>query len=606
MSAKELKETLKQVIFVLQFVLLFSVILPPLLKTAMFDIFFPLFQTGLLFLALLLGNFTFSLEREQRGLEYLLSLPYTRMQLLGYKFIPRLGAVVLLYFVHLIIYNLGGSNSAALSIFGFTLLYTALFLIAFSLSAVSDNFVLSSAVSALFLFISMYLLMLVFKSAWLLKGVPLFPDLYLFGSLFSGSTDFYKPFFIWSVSLIMLAAFIAAFVRAFKSFDIRPARTFNKKYFQHLLVWLPAGFILAIIFVYFGTGINIWTNYYLTEQNILLEKKEQQIYLHTKDHTYQIEHNLRLWPAIEIDNTLITIRDDTIWNQKPKFVISRLDLKSAHIESLYEASYKKSIGWPHLTHFENQVHFFEKGKSATEIELVFLDLNSSSTRRFSINLPAEKHHSPRLIGTDKIAGARFWLVSLRHKQTHAVLQVWEDGQCENLALSRSHIQPSYINRMLLIYTEKGVQFSRITQTGLSQITELPGIYPAFSSIRKELTNIPLTELYGRQGEEIIRLDLESFQVEGLGSYNGWLRKHYPNTNYFVQLDREKDIQKIYSLQDGKMNYLMELILRDPKKYSSADDSVYIFRTGIVTRSKGKVRVFSLPDLQELKFKGLSP
>jgi len=605
MLAKEFKETLKQAIFLLQLILIMPVILLPLLKISFFDIFFPIFQIGLLFFSLLMGNFMFSLDREQRGMEYLLSLPYSRMQLLGYKFCPRMGAVVFFYLIHLLIYNWGGNNAAALPLFGFTLLYTSLFLIAFSFSTVSENFVLSSAVSALFLFIYMFLLMLVFKSVWLLKSIPLFPDLYLFGFLFSGSTYIYKPFFVWSVSLIMLAAFSAAFVRAFKSFDIRPARIYNKKLFIKLLVWLPVGFILSVLIVYLGTKINFHINYHLTQQNILLEKQWRYIDIYSKDKNTRLETNLRLWPLIEKDNIIISGLETDFWDQDNKYLLCKLEPGKGKIEPIYETTYKK-MGFPYFVTFENEVIFFEKGKKPTEYELVFLDIGSTKTERLSIQLPEERSHSPRLIGTDKIAGLRFWLVALRIRQTHTVFQVWETGLIENLGESLSHRSPLFINRMLFTYAEKNINISRFSPDGLEPISELPGNNLSFYLSRQDLANYPLTELYGRQDQKIIRLDLKSLKLEELGRFSGRIRNFYPGKNYFLELRAEEEIQKIYALENGQMHFLMEHPFRDPKKTSVKADSVFIFKTGIVTRSKGRTKVFSLPDLKELKFKGLSP
>jgi len=160
--------------------------------------------------------------------------------------------------------------------------------------------------------------------------------------------------------------------------------------------------------------------------------------------------------------------------------------------------------------------------------------------------------------------------------------------------------------MLFTYAEKNINISRFSPDGLEPISELPGNNLSFYLSRQDLANYPLTELYGRQDQKIIRLDLKSLKLEELGRFSGRIRNFYPGKNYFLELRAEEEIQKIYALENGQMHFLMEHPFRDPKKTSVKADSVFIFKTGIVTRSKGRTKVFSLPDLKELKFKGLSP
>jgi CDP-diglyceride synthetase len=51
----------------------------------------------LLMFSLFLGLSPFALDSNQKGMEYLLTLPYSRRQLLLIKLLPRLAAVVLFY-----------------------------------------------------------------------------------------------------------------------------------------------------------------------------------------------------------------------------------------------------------------------------------------------------------------------------------------------------------------------------------------------------------------------------------------------------------------------------------------------------------------------------
>ena len=125
MLKKEITDVLKQTFYFLVAVLILPGIL---IVTAMvrdvsyFQIFFPLFQFGLLFWALFMGISLFSTERGQRGMEYLLSLPYSRLRLIGLKILPRATVVLALYSVCWLLYTQGGEKSAAIHSFSFTLL----------------------------------------------------------------------------------------------------------------------------------------------------------------------------------------------------------------------------------------------------------------------------------------------------------------------------------------------------------------------------------------------------------------------------------------------------------------------------------------------------
>ena len=95
MLKKEISETLKQSVFFIAAALLIPGICLIFINQTYLEIFFPCFQFGLFFWALLMGNFIFSLDRGQRGIEYLLSLPFSRLQIIGMKVLPRISALII-------------------------------------------------------------------------------------------------------------------------------------------------------------------------------------------------------------------------------------------------------------------------------------------------------------------------------------------------------------------------------------------------------------------------------------------------------------------------------------------------------------------------------
>jgi hypothetical protein len=154
MLKKEISDVFKQTIIFT----VFSLTLPALLiitttsfKVSYFSVFLPMFQFGLLFGAFFMGASLFSIERGQRGMEYLLSLPYSRYQVVGIKILPRLASVLLFYVVFTILYTSGGEDLVALSFFSFTFIYFSLYLISLALSASSENFLVLFVISRIYL-----------------------------------------------------------------------------------------------------------------------------------------------------------------------------------------------------------------------------------------------------------------------------------------------------------------------------------------------------------------------------------------------------------------------------------------------------------------------
>jgi ABC-type transport system involved in multi-copper enzyme maturation permease subunit len=173
MLKKEIISVLRQTFYFLVVVLALPEIL--LVTTIVrdqsyFQLFFPILQSGLLFWALFMGISLFSSEHGQRGMEYLLSLPYSRLHLIALKILPIAVVVLALYFVCFLLYAKGGGNAAALPHFSFTILYFALFCIALSYSASSDNFLVLFVFAVFTLFAYLGILSGIFWTTLQLKG----------------------------------------------------------------------------------------------------------------------------------------------------------------------------------------------------------------------------------------------------------------------------------------------------------------------------------------------------------------------------------------------------------------------------------------------------
>ncbi|MBN2245373.1 MAG: hypothetical protein JW755_05975, partial [Candidatus Aminicenantes bacterium] len=224
MLKKEFKDVLKQsLFFIITIVATPAFLLLAKIITGMsfMSLFFPVFQFGLLFFGLFLGVSLFSLERGQRGMEYLLSLPFSRLKLLGLKVLPRLCAVIFFYVVHWLINQNGGSDYAALSVLSFSIQYFFLFLIAFSLSAASDNFIVLTISAGFIMFILLSLFYFIYHFVIMLKyGSDL--GAFSFGDLFIAEADLNILPQLLITAVVLVLPFIITHILCFRKFDIRP------------------------------------------------------------------------------------------------------------------------------------------------------------------------------------------------------------------------------------------------------------------------------------------------------------------------------------------------------------------------------------------------
>ena len=188
-----------------------------------------------LMFSMFLGLTPFAMDSKQKGMEYLLTLPYSRRRLLLIKLLPRLAAVVLFYLAFALLYSVTGNDAFGGGFTLFSLAYFALFLISFSLSLVHENFIVQSIWAGIALCGYLVLCLFIFALGFAWKfGLPSsrlgsrpWQDLaYDLPSLLSAIAVF----------LLMAAPFIVSFFLAFKKFDLKPIRAFNRR---QLLIFVP-------------------------------------------------------------------------------------------------------------------------------------------------------------------------------------------------------------------------------------------------------------------------------------------------------------------------------------------------------------------------------
>jgi len=614
MLKKEIINVLKQTFYFL----LAALAMPGILivtsivgDQSFFPVFFPLFQFSLLFYALFMGISLFSTEHGQRGMEYLLSLPYSRLRLIGQKILPRAFVVLALYFACMLLYAQGGENAAAIHSFSFTILYFALFCISLSLSASSDNFLVLFVFSLLSLMAFLCLLFGVFWATLQAKGYIFYE--FEIRPFFADGVDRYLMNLIIPVTLGILLPLLVSLFLVFRKFDMRPAKTYNKRFFKVLVPVFILGLIGSFVFAHQTLEIG-YTNYFLTQDLHVVEANAYSgIKIYAGQRAYRVNIGVDyFWPFWDED-TFIYFRDGKR--------VGRLNTLEHTTEILYEAPRGKWIDWRNWG-YDRTMAFLERKRDYSDTQLVLLEIASCNVKKIPFNGEALKEYSNWMIfGADKVEGQRFWLI-YSHKgilEERPIYQLWEDGRIDSIGASQKW--PCYINRTLLSYAASEIILSKHEEGKFEVFKNISnkedfhfGWYVHF---QKKVTNSPVKEVYGRKiyrpsddqdkgrsyYTKYARLDLENFTIEELDDWKGYLNLYSADTDsyYALEMDDAAREAKLYQVQGGMLKHLKTFKDVDP---TYGLNGLQMTGSGILVKKGNKIKVYALPDLKEVKFKKL--
>ena len=614
MLKKEISDVLKQTViftvylFALPAFLVFTNIMVPEYKPY-FTVFFPIFQFSLLFGAFFMGATLFSVERGQRGMEYLLSLPYSRYQVVGFKILPRLAAVLLFYAVFVILYTSGGEDLVALPFFAFTFLYFSLYLISLALSASSENFLVLFVSSLFSLFIYLNILPSIFWLAVWAKGAPFrLIDLTLF---FTAQWDPEITVLAYFSAFVLLLPLLISFGLSIKKLDIRPAKVYNKRFFRLLAPTFLGGFILSFLFANWSiiTGYSYY--YYLTKDHKLIESTRfSGVKIYDGKKVHKIKDDIHLWWPIYEENEYVY---DRYYDK-----IIRMNMSDYTLEVLYEAPpgrYIRGTTWKYEQTFAfEEINYGYRKTRRLEKKLVLFDEPSRSTIKLPLDkAPLNDYYIHNIFGADRIDGQRFWLLMTRRSQEERhIYRLWEDGKIEHVGMSVKW--PFYINDMLLTYSEDEVIINREKEGKYVPVQRIPNPegyrFGLDYYYRMKLNDIPVKELFGRRtaspedpekGPSYARLDLENFKIEKIGNTKGWMDYHDPDNLYFIESAPLEEEVRIYKYEDGQVRLFKTFKGFDNRE---TKNRLFTFKSGIVLRRGKKVKVYAFPDLREIKFKKL--
>ncbi len=607
MLRKEWHDLFRQSLFFMAAIVLFPwfIVMARIAPGASYgDVFFPVCQFGLFFWAFFMGATFLMPERFQRSEIYLLSLPYSRYRLLFIKALPRIVGALFFFALYIFASLSWGENMAAISFISFALIYLSLFVIALSFSLSSENFLVLFFFSLFGLMAFLGFLFLVVRIVLTIKDYYLAElEVYTF---FNGELDEILLKLLPWVALILLVPLVVSFVVAFKKWDARPVLVHNRRYFKVLVPLCVVSLSVAVFFLNqtLNTGFRI---FYLTRDHKLVENHE---YSGLKIYDGQKVHKIRgldvyFWGFAEGDGAVFcqTLRG-----------IARIYLLDYSQTLVYECAPGREIDGG-FRYFDGTLAFFTEKRTGKDRRFELLDLSSGNLR--TVNWDHEyfsRYVIPWLFAADSEGGERFWLFRLRDEdRKQHVYRVWEDGQYEHVA--ESTYFPLYLNRMLLTYTKGEINFLKIENGRYQIVKTIPnpeGFHFGGGWVQELDQNlVTVSEIYGnlsirRQDQRpeyrVARLDLEDFSIQVLENTQTWATQFGPGEHYMIERpDRDSQELNIYSLKRGELTFLKTLARIDRQKHKY---NLETFETGLIIEKGRRVLVYSVPALEELRFKKL--
>lgn len=586
-----------------------------------------IFGVWLLMFSMFLGLSPFAMDSKQRGLEYLLVLPYSRRRLLLIKFLPRLAAVVFFYIVFAILYGLLGDNAFAGGFTIFSLVYFSLFLISFSLSLAHENFIVQSLWAGIALcgYVAICLFICARGFAWKF-GLPiswtapgLWRDL---------AYDLPGLFTAIAVFLLMALPFVISVFLAFEKFDLKPARAFNRRQFKSFVPLLLLAFALSLGITWLAQHHSpAWAPDYfiLGQQRLLRTDFPGRLTLFSAAGRLRVKTERPIdWgrPLLEQGERLymsgLDFEDGSWiigclnWADRSWKIVHRISKPSVvangHLGIRYDgANFVYLLSQPNLA--SSPRDHVEPAAAPLAMRLVRVDPASGRSRALGFQAPAAgRNNEPWLVGSDERDGRRFWLVALRG---HNVIRLWADGRCDELGLAEGI--PVYAGGHLLAVRSGSLAVTSLLESGNETVREIPGRFrlgnPYFFSQRGG----QMSEVYAEREKRIVHIDLATLSISDVGPARGLLCMVPPGDFYFVEFaswppgGTHDTWKKLYRLRGGTMTLL--------KKYAFENKGYGHLRVGrqgvLLTQhriEKGKSvmtwKAFAFPDLKELPTTGL--
>ena len=625
MLKKESQGALKQFLLFLMVVAGVSLVIKMALAKQVdsyFEVFSLMYQFSLLFFGASMGLTLFLSDKSQHAEDYVLSLPYSRLQLLGIKVLPRSIAMVIYYLLFLAIYLVGGEGLVSQEMFfSFSWLYWLLFFMGLSFSASADSYMKVGGIALLGTFVYLQLFYLGIQLAALLKGGGP-PDIHggILVLLTSNFSRALVPFLV--VCGCLLLPYLISFVFTYKKWGTYSTENYNKGYFKLFIPLIAAGFILSSLFIYAISGWE-WHEYYLTTKHQLVATNGLSTRLLEAGGHVKLKYPQGYLHVFFEDERYVYGMHMVVESKQ----IVRIDKENYTVDMLLKVT-RPGPGYSKygIRIFKQVLVVPDHYDTPTRRELVFIDTRSKKIKRIGLYdiLPAN-YFNLHIIGADAdtASGKIFWLIASERSHQFPVFKLWEDGKAENLGVIPGTF-PVYINRMLITTTREGLVVRRVTSAGLEVVREVTGYKQLTFTMDDTFAKVDLNpssskDIYLWQWvkkglKNYLKLNLETFEISHLAKIVRNSNEYeyvltYPGIIYKIRFERgDKEIDtgkppyylsKIYRLEGERFALLKEFL---PPGNLQKGDNFWMSRSGLVIQHNNKLTVYTLPKMEPLDFK----
>lgn len=616
MLKKEFKEVLKQTLFLI--ISIFFLIYPIHLISSIFsehsfifsEYFLMFYQLFIFFFSFFLGLSLFSSEIRNNGIEYLLTFPYSRAKLLFYKIFPRLSVLLILYFVYLLLRFMSTIDPFLFTPIAFSSLYFSVFFISVSLSVLKDNFVANS-IATMFL-----ILLFVFAVNFVgYVAISLYfkTDMGFKLALFTVDSSFIiKPFYIFILSTLLALPFLLSFFLAFKKFDVRSSKRYLKTFFKYFIPMFLVGMILSFFIVHSSLDGYPYFDYYLTKNNKVIKNTFIKTYVYDGKNETEIPLFDARYYSVYEDDTFVYSTVNKRVTDKREWGLFRLNKNTLKVEKIYApdeglALMRKVYGYKDKIAVVELPKNFYKRKTG-ERSIIFIDTKTLKVKK--IKFPYRAFY---FCGVSEFEGSRLWIGYSMRKGGTAVYAVNESGEYKKILWSEK--KPVYVNNKLITYRDGHFGFGSVSEKGYEEIKKIKidkeyhfPLFPGFFGgdlDRKQARFIYGKKMYSSNDIDFIKLDMETFEIKKLKFDNikrGVIRKLSGEGTLFLRFKEEgpAEINGVFRFEGDN---LVPIEMFEGENYKLWED-IGVLNNGIIVRKKKGIRVYSLPDLKEKKFKKL--
>lgn len=604
MIKKEIQEVLKQTLFYLAVVVGISLLVTIVVSAvgSYLEVFYQMYQYSIIFFGAFMGFSVFLSDKRQQAEDYVFTLPYSRLQLLSIKVLPRFTAAMIIYLIFLGLSLWGGEGIRQGGIFyDITAFYWIVFIIALSFSASADSYMKVGGITLLGTIILILLFKFSIRLVFLLEG--------------TGPRGIFKnfPVAFLAICLCLLMPYIVSFFLTFKKWGTYSKENYNKNYFKLFLPLIAVGFILLTLFWYFYKSEDHY-EYYVTSQHQLIETRGYSTRMVQADDDVKLKYSQGGFQAIFEDDRYVY----GIHVTPTPYTVVRIHKQNHTVDTLLQLSPR--LLYRHYYYgsrvFRHIIVVPEHCNTPDLRRFVFIDTRSKTIKKISTRdiLPS-RYYKPIMFGADvdPASGQIFWLIASFRSHKFPIIKLWEDGRAENLGIL-SLAFPVYVNRTLITSDEETV-LRRFTDNGLEVIRKIPGFKTFHDSYRRvNLNPTSSKEIYCIQekknsGWVYFRLNLETleispvFKIKISKNYRQSV-KIYPGGVYkfHYQCDeKEKDfylrrhyLNKIYRLEGEEFKLLKEFPAYENQHHG---DDFWLFPNTVVIKYNNKVSVYSLQDMK---------